>query len=137
MNSLYSLCTEVCTSMSEQPVQNNVQSEAISMQLLDVYLHRASPEQVDNFLKTQCFHLLANQLHQHESTAELAEVCLTIVFGRPFCLTARSVTFLLTFLSPGGGGGGGHQCIDSVPSLRQIPVNGSVFCVQRTQCIYG
>ena len=59
------------------------------MQLLDVYLHRASREQIDHFLKTRCFHLLANQLHQHEATTELAEACLTVVFGRPFSLSAR------------------------------------------------
>ena len=80
--------------VSDQCVQTPVLSpRPLCIQLLDVYLHRANPEQVEHFLKTQCFHLLANQLHQHEATTELAEACLTIVFGRPFSLSDRFVVF--------------------------------------------
>ena len=56
------------------------------LQLLDIYLHRATKEQEDAFLKVQGFHLLASQLHLHAATTELAEACVTILLGRPHTL---------------------------------------------------
>ncbi|XP_078001240.1 lysosomal-trafficking regulator-like [Glandiceps talaboti] len=56
------------------------------VKLLDMYFHRASNEQIQVFLKTKGFYLLANQLHQHGATRELIEACLTITVGQPVSL---------------------------------------------------
>ena len=51
--------------------------------MLDIYFHRASKEQLDNFLGCHGYHQLANQLHQHEAKLEVAQMLFTIMIGTP------------------------------------------------------
>ncbi|XP_023931174.1 lysosomal-trafficking regulator-like, partial [Lingula anatina] len=61
---------------------NSPEIRTAVVQLLDVYFHRATDEQCENFLKIQGFHLLGSQLHQHQATRSLVEACLAMVFGK-------------------------------------------------------
>ena len=63
-------------------------------QLLDIFLHAASVDHVETFIKQQGFHLVAAQLHGHATghveghvtTRDLVEACFTMLHGKPLSL---------------------------------------------------
>lgn len=63
----------------------------LCVQLLDVFLHQASADQINNLLRHECFHLVAAQLHRHLASQEIVEACLTMLMGRPQSLDEEYV----------------------------------------------
>lgn len=72
----------------------------VFLQLLDVFLHKASTEQLVTLQRGECCHLLATQLHRHSASPEIAEACLTLLVGKPQTLDEEVELQLLNEVTP-------------------------------------